>query len=129
MRTVKGLRVKNAPWWRDAVCYQIYVRRFADANGDGLGDIPGIRHRLPYLKNLRVDAVWLTPFYSSPQHDHGYDVADYRDVDPRFGTLGDFDAMMSTAHDLGIKVIVDLVPNHTSWDHAWFREALASAPG
>ncbi len=121
--------MNNAPWWRDAVCYQIYVRSFADANGDGLGDIPGIRQHLPYLKELGVDAIWLTPFYTSPQHDHGYDVADHRDVDPRFGSLADFDAMLATAHDLGLKVIVDIVPNHTSWDHAWFQQALASAAG
>jgi alpha-glucosidase len=121
--------VNDAPWWRDAVCYQIYVRSFADSNGDGLGDIPGIRRRLPYLKKLGVDAIWLTPFFTSPQLDHGYDVADYRDVDPLFGTLRNFDAMLEKAHDLGIKVIVDIVPNHTSWDHAWFKEALASPPG
>ena len=111
------------------MCYQIYVRSFADSNGDGIGDMAGIEQRLPYLADLGVDAVWITPFYPSPQHDHGYDVADYRDVDPLFGTLGDFDAMVATAHALGIKVIVDVVPNHTSADHAWFREALEAKPG
>jgi alpha-glucosidase len=111
------------------VCYQIYVRSFADSNGDGIGDMAGIEQRLPYLAGLGVDAVWITPFYPSPQHDHGYDVADYRDVDPLFGTLADFDAMLAKAHDLGIKVIVDVVPNHTSSEHAWFREALAAKPG
>lgn len=118
-----------APWWRDAVCYQIYVRSFADANGDGLGDLDGIRERLPYVRSLGVDAVWLTPFYTSPQHDAGYDVADYRQVDPRYGTLASFDAMLARAHELGLKVIVDLVPNHTSSEHAWFQQALVAAPG
>ncbi len=117
------------PWWRDAVCYQIYVRSFSDANGDGIGDMAGIRQRLPYLAELGVDAVWVTPFYPSPQADHGYDVADYRDVDPLFGTLADFDAMLAGAHELGIRVIVDLVPNHTSDRHPWFLAALAAGPG
>ena len=119
----------TAPWWRDSVCYQIYVRSFADGNGDGIGDLRGIEQRLPYLADLGVDSVWLTPFYTSPQHDHGYDVADYRDVDPLFGTLDDFDHLMATAQRLGIRVIVDVVPNHTSDEHPWFVEALASAPG
>jgi len=119
----------SAPWWRHAVCYQIYIRSFADGNGDGVGDMPGIEARLPYLAGLGVDAVWITPFYSSPQNDHGYDVADHRDVDPLFGTLADFDSMLATAHDLGVKVIVDVVPNHTSDRHRWFVEALAAAPG
>jgi alpha-glucosidase len=119
----------TAPWWQHAVCYQIYVRSFADGNGDGVGDMAGIEQRLPYLAGLGVDAVWITPFYPSPQHDHGYDVSDYRDVDPLFGTLGDFDAMLAQAHDLGVRVIVDLVPNHTSDEHAWFQEALAAEPG
>jgi alpha-glucosidase len=109
-----------ADWWRDAVFYEIYVRSFADANGDGLGDLPGIRSRLPYLRELGVDALWLTPFYPSPDVDHGYDVADYLDVDPRFGTLADFDALVSEAHDLGLRVLIDLVPNHTSSRHPWF---------
>ncbi|GIF15371.1 glycoside hydrolase family 13 protein [Actinoplanes teichomyceticus] len=116
-------------WWRDAVIYQIYPRSFADGNGDGMGDLPGITARLPRLRELGVDAVWLSPFYVSPQHDAGYDVADYRDVDPRFGTLGDADKLIATAHDLGLKIIVDLVPNHTSSEHAWFRAALAAPPG
>ena len=119
----------DAPWWRDAVCYQIYVRSFADGDGNGLGDLPGIESRLPYVAALGVDAIWLTPFYPSPQHDHGYDVADYRDVDSRFGTLADFDRLERTAHRLGIKVIVDLVPNHTSVDHEWFAAAVAAGPG
>ncbi|MFI1191978.1 glycoside hydrolase family 13 protein [Micromonospora sp. NPDC020750] len=116
-------------WWRSAVVYQVYVRSFADSNGDGVGDLPGIRERLPYLRDLGVDALWLTPFYTSPMVDGGYDVADYRDVDPLFGTLADFDAMITDAHALGLRIIVDLVPNHTSSAHPWFTAALAAAPG
>ena len=118
-----------SPWWQHAVCYQIYVRSFADSDGDGVGDMAGIESRLPYLADLGVDAVWITPFYPSPQHDHGYDVSDYRDVEPLFGTLADFDSMLATAHGLGVKVIVDVVPNHTSDEHPWFVEALAAPPG
>jgi len=116
-------------WWRDAVIYQVYVRSFADGNGDGTGDLLGVRSRLPYLAELGVDAVWLTPFYPSPLVDGGYDVADYRDVDPRFGTLGDASALMDEAHRHGLRVIVDLVPNHSSDRHAWFVQALADGPG
>ena len=116
-------------WWRSAVIYQIYPRSFADSNGDGMGDLPGITARLTDLRDLGVDAVWLSPFYRSPQHDAGYDVADYRAVDPRFGDLGDADKMIAEARSLGLRVIVDLVPNHTSSEHEWFRAALAAAPG
>jgi alpha-glucosidase len=116
-------------WWTDAIIYQIYPRSFTDANGDGIGDLPGIASRLPYLKRLGVDALWLSPFYQSPQADAGYDVADYRAVDPLFGTLEDFDRLLHEAHGLGIKVIVDLVPNHSSDEHAWFQAALKSPPG
>ncbi|MFE0765750.1 glycoside hydrolase family 13 protein [Streptomyces smyrnaeus] len=115
-------------WWRDAVIYQIYVRSFADSDGDGVGDLPGVRQRLPYLAELGVDAVWLTPFYSSPQADGGYDVADYRAVDPRFGELSDARALVDEAHALGLRVILDIVPNHTSDQHPWFRRALAGDP-
>jgi alpha-glucosidase len=107
-------------WWRDAVFYEIYVRSFADSNGDGVGDLPGVTSKLPYLCELGVDAIWLTPFYPSPGADHGYDVADYVAVDPLFGTLADFDELVATAHDLGLRVIADIVPNHTSREHPWF---------
>jgi alpha-glucosidase len=116
-------------WWRHAVTYQVYVRSFADGDGDGIGDLPGITARLPYLRDLGVDALWITPFYTSPQNDHGYDVADYCDVDPLFGDLAAADALLDRAHELGLKVIVDLVPNHTSDQHEWFPAALAAAPG
>jgi alpha-glucosidase len=116
-------------WWRDAVIYQIYPRSFADGDGDGMGDLPGITSRLAGLRDLGVDAVWLSPFYPSPQHDAGYDVSDYRDVDPRFGTLADADKLITEAHSLGLKIIIDLVPNHTSDEHPWFRAALAAPPG
>ena len=116
-------------WWRTAVIYQIYPRSFADANGDGMGDLAGIRSRLPQLAELGVDAIWLSPFYTSPQRDAGYDVADYCDVDPLFGTLADYDDMQAAAHALGIRVIVDIVPNHSSSDHPWFQAALAAGPG
>lgn len=116
-------------WWRQAVVYQVYPRSFADSDGDGLGDIPGITQRLDHLARLGVDALWLSPFYPSALADGGYDVDDYRNVDPRLGTLDDFDAMVAGAHERGIKVMVDIVPNHSSDRHAWFREALASPPG
>ncbi|WP_037870414.1 alpha-amylase family glycosyl hydrolase, partial [Streptomyces sp. SPB074] len=114
-------------WWRDAVIYQVYVRSFADSDGDGIGDLRGVTSRLPYLAGLGVDAVWLTPFYASPQADGGYDVADYRAVDPLFGDLADAAALIGAAHAHGLRVIVDVVPNHTSELHPWFRAARASA--
>ena len=122
-------RTADDDWWRSAVVYQVYVRSFADANADGVGDLQGIRQRLPYLRDLGVDALWLTPFYTSPQVDAGYDVADYRDVDPLFGNLTDFDEMITDAHALGLRIIVDMVPNHTSSAHPWFTAALAAGPG
>nr|WP_076472595.1 alpha-amylase family glycosyl hydrolase [Micromonospora avicenniae] len=118
-----------AGWWTEAVIYQIYPRSFADSNGDGIGDLPGITARLDHLVELGVDAVWLSPFYPSPQADAGYDVADYRDVDPLFGRLPDADELIAEAHSRGLRVIVDLVPNHTSSAHQWFTAALATAPG
>ena len=111
-------------WWRGAVGYQVYVRSFADSDGDGVGDLPGIRSRLPYLADLGVDVVWITPFYRSPQADHGYDISDHLDVDPLFGSLDDLEALVADAHALGLKVLIDLVPNHTSDQHPWFRDAL-----
>jgi alpha-glucosidase len=116
-------------WWRQAVIYQVYPRSFADGSGDGIGDLPGITSRLEHLATLGIDAVWLSPFYRSPQADAGYDVADYRDVDPLFGTLDDFDALLERAHGLRMRVIVDLVPNHTSDEHVWFQAAVTAAPG
>ncbi|KND36194.1 glycoside hydrolase family 13 protein [Streptomyces acidiscabies] len=116
-------------WWREAVIYQVYPRSFADGNGDGMGDLAGVRTRLPYLRELGVDAVWLSPFYASPQADAGYDVADYRAVDPMFGTLLDADALIRDAHGLGLRVIVDLVPNHSSDQHEWFKRAVEEGPG
>src|ERR1044071_822435 len=101
-------------WWRTAVIYQVYVRSFADGNGDGVGDLAGIRQRLPYLASLGVDAVWLNPWYPSPMVDAGYDVADYRDIDPTFGTLAEAEALIAEAHAGGIRMIVDIVPNHRS---------------
>jgi alpha-glucosidase len=115
--------------WRTAVVYQIYPRSFADSNGDGIGDLPGITSRVPYLRSLAVDAVWLSPFYPSALADGGYDIDDHRDVDPRLGSLNDFDAMVSALHAANIKVIVDIVPNHTSNRHPWFVQALAAGPG
>jgi alpha-glucosidase len=116
-------------WWRHAVIYQVYVRSFADGDGDGVGDLPGVRSRLGYLADLGVDALWLTPFYRSPMADGGYDVADYRMVDPLFGELADAEALISDAHARGLRVIVDIVPNHTSSAYRWFVEALAAPPG
>ncbi|MFF8607111.1 glycoside hydrolase family 13 protein [Streptomyces sp. NPDC015346] len=117
------------PWWRDAVIYQVYVRSFLDSTGDGIGDLAGVRAGFPYLKKLGVDGVWLSPFYPSPQADHGYDVADYCDVDPVYGDLEEFGRLVADAHRLGIKVLLDIVPNHCSSEHAWFREALTAGPG
>jgi alpha-glucosidase len=123
------ISTSTGPWWRDAVCYEIYVRSFADSTGDGLGDLRGITSRLGHLVDLGVDAVWLTPFYVSPQADQGYDVADYRAVDPRFGNLADFDALRAETARLGLRLMVDIVPNHTSVQHPWFQAALAAGPG
>jgi alpha-glucosidase len=129
MVSLEGMPSIDDAWWRDAVIYQVYPRSFADSDGDGMGDLPGITSHLGDLRDLGVDAVWLSPFYPSPQHDAGYDVSDYRNVDPRFGSLDDADKLIARAHAEGLKVIVDLVPNHTSSEHAWFQEALRAAPG
>ena len=120
---------EQQPWWRQGVVYQVYPRSFADANGDGLGDIAGVTARVDYIAALGVDAVWLSPFYPSELADGGYDVADYRDVDPRLGTLADFDDLLSALHARGIRVVVDIVPNHTSDRHEWFQRALAAGRG
>jgi alpha-glucosidase len=120
---------QDAPWWRSAVTYQLYIRSFADGNGDGLGDIEGIRSRLPYIAELGVDAIWVNPWYVSPQADGGYDVADFRAIEPVFGTLDDAERLIAAAHDLGLRVLLDIVPNHTSDEHAWFVDALAGGPG
>jgi alpha-glucosidase len=121
--------VPDRQWWRSAAIYQIYPRSFADGNGDGVGDLAGVRAHLGYLARLGVDAVWFNPWYASPQADAGYDVADYRAIDPLFGTLADAEALIREAHDLGIRIIVDIVPNHCSDEHVWFKQALAQGPG
>jgi len=118
----------DAPWWRRSVVYQVYIRSFADGNGDGCGDITGLLQRLDYLDRLGVDALWINPWYPSPLKDGGYDVADYRDIEPQFGTLAQAEELIASANAKGIKIIVDLVPNHTSDAHEWFVQALASAP-
>jgi alpha-glucosidase len=117
------------PWWRHAVVYQIYLRSFADGDADGTGDISGLISRLPYLSSLGVDAIWINPWYVSPLIDGGYDVADYRDINPLFGTLDQARDLIATARQAGLRVLVDLVPNHTSWEHEWFKAALEAAPG
>jgi alpha-glucosidase len=127
--TGDGDRPAGDAWWRTAVVYQLYIRSFADGGGDGVGDIAGIRRRLPYLAGLGIDAVWITPWYPSPMADAGYDVADYHDVDPAFGTLAEARALLDEAHAAGLRLILDLVPNHTSDRHPWFRAALAAGPG
>ena len=118
-----------APWWRDAVFYQVYPRSYADSDGDGMGDLRGITARLDHVAALGADALWLSPFYPSPQVDAGYDVSDYCDVDPMFGTLDDFDELLAAAHERGLRVTIDLVPNHCSDQHPWFQAALAAGPG
>ncbi|MEY4348314.1 MAG: hypothetical protein RIS43_733, partial [Actinomycetota bacterium] len=116
-------------WWREAVIYQIYPKSWVDGNGDGIGDLKGVRQNLPYLAELGVDAIWFSPFFVGPQKDGGYDVADYRDIDPIFGTVDEAEKMIEEAHALGIKILVDIVPNHTSNEHKYFKAALATPPG
>ncbi|MEU5843827.1 glycoside hydrolase family 13 protein [Rhodococcus sp. NPDC047139] len=118
-----------SPWWRSAVFYQVYPRSFMDSNGDGIGDLAGVHSRLGYLELLGVDAIWLNPVMRSPMADHGYDVSDPRDIDPLFGDAADFDALVEAAHARDIRVVMDLVPNHVSTEHPWFREALRAGPG
>ncbi|MGR3708162.1 MAG: alpha-glucosidase [Alterinioella nitratireducens] len=122
----KDVHAPDQDWWRGAVIYQIYPRSFQDSNGDGIGDLSGIIHRLDHVASLGVDAIWISPFFRSPMLDFGYDVSDYRDVDPMFGSLGDFDALIARAHELGIKVLIDLVLSHSSDQHAWFQESRQS---
>ena len=116
-------------WWADAVVYQLYVRSYSDSGSDGIGDLGGIRKRLGHLARLGVDAIWLNPCYPSPQHDHGYDVSDYFSIEPDYGDLAEFDALVHDARQLGIKILMDVVPNHCSWDHEWFRQAVAAGRG
>jgi alpha-glucosidase len=119
----------TALWWQGGVIYQIYPRSFQDTDGDGIGDLKGIVRRLEYLVSLGIAAIWISPIYPSPMVDFGYDVAEYCDVDPRFGTLADFDDLLAQAHRRGLKVLVDFVPNHTSDQHAWFLDSRSSAAG
>jgi alpha-glucosidase len=125
----QGRDAEDGTWWRGAVIYQVYVRSFADGNGDGMGDLAGVRQRLPYLSDLGVDAIWFNPFYVSPLADGGYDVADYRAIDPAFGTLDEAEQLIGEALALGIRTIIDIVPNHVSNQHPWFQQALAAGPG
>jgi len=124
-----GAAALSRPWWRTAVIYEVYLRSFADGDGDGTGDLAGVRSRLPYLSALGVDAIWFTPWYVSPLADGGYDVADYRAIDPAFGTLAEAEQLIAEASALGIRTIVDIVPNHVSDRHPWFQAALAARPG
>src|SRR5215211_7471133 len=121
-RRTESAMTQQHEWWQHGIIYQIYPRSFQDSNGDGVGDLPGILSRLDYLEWLGVDAVWLSPIYPSPMADFGYDVADYTGVEPLFGTLDDFDRLLTDIHRRGMKLILDLVPNHTSNEHAWFQE-------
>ena len=136
MRVARGVApetalpgIRPAPWWRDAVIYQVYLRSFADGDGDGIGDLAGLTGRLEHLTRLGVDGLWLNPCYPSPGADHGYDVSDYMDIDVRYGGLPAFDTLLEAAHARGLRVIMDLVPNHCSVEHPWFAAALAAEPG
>ncbi len=124
-----GQRATAHDWWRTAAIYEVYVRSFADRNGDGIGDLAGVRARLPYLAELGIDAIWFTPWYPSPMADAGYDVADYREIEPLFGRLAEAEKLITEAHALGIRIIIDIVPNHGSAAQQWFADALAAPPG
>ena len=125
-RPIPQASLSAASWWRGAVIYQVYPRSFQDSNGDGVGDLNGITERLEHIASLGVDAIWLSPFFASPMKDFGYDVSDYRAVDPIFGSLADFDRLLARAHDLGLKLVIDQVYAHTSDQHAWFQESRSS---
>ena len=128
--TISGGETKmdqsDQSWWRNGIFYQVYPRSFQDSDANGVGDLSGIINRLPYLVTLGIDAVWLSPIFPSPMADFGYDISDYTDIDPLFGTLEDFDALVRAAHSNGLKIILDLVPNHTSEQHPWFVASRAS---
>ncbi len=120
------MRKEATPWWREAIIYQVYPRSFLDTNGDGIGDLPGITAKLDYIAGLGVDIVWISPFFKSPMKDFGYDVSDYCDVDPMFGTLADFDALIAKAHSVGLKIMIDQVMSHAAEAHPWFAESRKS---
>lgn len=126
IKNARSEGAEEAPWWTNAVVYQVYPRSFADSNGDGVGDLRGLRSKLDYLAELGIDVIWLSPVYPSPQHDNGYDIRDYQDIDPVFGTLDEFDALVADARDRGIRIVMDLVVNHTSDEHPWFVESRSS---
>jgi alpha-glucosidase len=126
LATSGRMKQDEQAWWRHGIFYQVYPRSFQDSNGDGVGDLKGITARLPYIASLGVDAVWLSPIFTSPMADFGYDIADYRGIDPLFGTMADFDELLAAAHGCGLKLILDLVPNHSSDRHPWFIESRAS---
>ena len=123
---MSGTKAANSNWWRGGVIYQIYPRSYQDSNGDGIGDLPGITRRLEHIARLGADGIWLSPFFKSPMKDFGYDISDYCDVDPMFGTLADFKALVARAHELGLKVMIDQVYSHTADLHPWFVESRSS---
>lgn len=120
------MKMNRADWWKKSVVYQVYPKSFKDSNGDGIGDLNGLKEKLPYLEKLGIDVIWLNPIFQSPQVDNGYDISDYRQIEPTLGTMEDFDELLAEAHKHGIKIILDLVVNHTSDQHQWFQEAKKS---